>query len=158
MKKLPPKTPGEAWALLESENLNAPPDGDESAKAIAIRAKQKADRSLEIDADDSADRNRSATASMQYVLLEQAPDAATGRKVKAGAALGHERAYGTEEEKQRKRVEYRTCGLAFARDNPELKVTAVRQFVADKFGVHRRTVERSVPDLKQLIEDDKIKN
>ncbi len=56
------KNKGKAWEVLQKERLNVPPH--ETPEHLAERALKKIQRAIEIDADDSADREISAGKSL----------------------------------------------------------------------------------------------
>ena len=86
-------------------------------------------------------------------LEKSMPDARIGRKIKESASLGHVAAHGTAEEKAARWADYLTACIEVARANPRLGLTAIRQTVAENFGVSVKTIQRRTQGLEDILKN-----
>ncbi len=81
---------------------------------------------------------------------ENYDDAKTGKKVKAGAALGHQRAYGTKKQQEAQRAKYKEHLMALYNKNQNLSFENLKRLTAKHFKVSTKTIGRYVQNPKEL--------
>lgn len=69
-------------------------------------------------------------------------NAARGAKAIVTAKLGHEEVYGTSKEKEQLWKEYQSSLIEVHKKHPNWKLTAIRQQVAEDYGVSLKTIQR----------------
>jgi hypothetical protein len=87
----------------------------------------------------------------QYLFEATEQHRQRGKKVLDSAKKGHESIYGTSEEKQKVKTDLIRHCYQIAKNNPNWKLTAIQQQAAEDNKISLRTVQRRIPNLKDLL-------
>ncbi len=89
--------------------------------------------------------------SLTSTYRSSGPQAVTGAKVAAGGRRGHQKQWGTQEEKGRRWAGYLHACLREHKKQPSSTLTEIRKSVAKAEGVCLRTIEAHTRELRKLI-------